>query len=215
MTVDYQIIEFRDAAKVRNVGLFSSSPLTLDVQGQEFREVTDVRINSVRSPEFIVLSPSRLLAQVPNSQLNGPIDSVAVFVASGRLASRAKITFEALVTAGKRAEGVVKLVQTYLKLLLTTPGRDIFMPNVGGGLLRAVGVAGRPADLKALGRIAVSNTQTQMIALQAQDSFLAQNERLQSATLLSVDFEPRTSTLALRIRLLALDGSTVDAGFTL
>ena len=115
-------------------------------------------------------------------------------------------------TTGKRASGVVKLAQTFLKLLFTTPGRDIFNPTLGGGLLRVLGTADNPAALKATGKLAVSAVQSQMIRIQAGDSRLDRNERLRSASLLESRFDPKTGTLSIRIRLTAVDGSTIDTG---
>lgn len=143
MSVDYQVLEYRDSAPVREVGIYSKAPLTLDVRGDAFRDVSAVLVNGVRSPEFIVLSPSRLLAQVPTSQVSSKIGSVAVLVAQGRVLPRSVISFQAVVTAGKRTVGFTHLVQSYLKLLLTSPGSDIFSPSSGGGLLSLVGSVGK------------------------------------------------------------------------
>lgn len=215
MTVDYQVVEFQSSSPVREVGLFSDAPLTLDVAGDNFRNIAEVRINGVRSQEFIVLSPRRLLAEVPRSQRGAAITSVAVIAADQTATRKSIITFVAAPSRGQRAEGRVRLVQTFLKLLFTTPGRDVYSPNLGGSLLSIVGKASSPTAYKAAGTLAVTTTQSQLIQIQAQDSRLADDERLKSASLLSSDFDPQTATLSLRIRLTSVDGSTTDASVIL
>lgn len=212
MTIDYQVLEFRSTTPVREVGFFSTSPLTLDVKGFNFRNVAEVRVNGVRSPEFIVVSPTRVLAEVPRSQRSASIDSVVVVVADDVNAPKAIVSFLAVVPRGQTAFGSTRMVQSFLKLLFTTPGRDIFLPGLGGGLLALVGSTNTPANLKAAAKIAISTTQVQLVRVQAQDKRLATNERLKSATLLSAEFDPKNGTLAIRIRLKSVSGSTVDSG---
>ena len=91
----------------------------------------------------------------------------------------------------------------------------MYSPNLGGSLLSVIGKANSPAAYKTAGTLAVTTTQVQMIQIQAQDSRLANDERLKSASLLSSDFDPQSATLALRIRLSAVDGSTTSASIIL
>lgn len=215
MTVDYQVLEFKSATPIQEVGIFDRAPLTLDIRGANFKEVMEVRINGIRSPEFIVLTQRRILAQVPRSQRSAAVGSVTVISAKERLSQKAVISFTAAVSSGAVAEGPVRLVQNFLKLLFTTPGSDIFAPNQGGGLLKLIGSIGEAATLKARSTLSVGNTQTQMIRIQAQDPRLASSEKLKSARLLLAEFEPQAATLSLRIRLTAVDGSTADANVVL
>lgn len=215
MTVDYRVIEFKSSTPVREVGLFLRDPLTLDIRGEDFRNVAEVRINGIRSPEYVVVSPRRILAQVPRSQRSSPTGSVLVVTAEENLTSRALIEFMAVVPAGKVATGRVKLVQTFLRMLFTTPGSDIYAPKNGGGLMRVLGRADTPASLKASATLAVNRTQSQLVQIQAKEPRLDPSERLKSATLLSADFEPQTGTLSIRLRLTSVDGQTSDAGFLL
>jgi phage baseplate assembly protein W len=166
----------------------------------------------VRSPEFIVLSPRRILAQVPRNQRSASIESVVVITADDVRAPKAIVSFLAIAPRAQVAEGLSRLVQSYLKILFTTPGRDIFLPGLGGGLLSLVGEANTPANLKAASKIAISNTQSQLVRIQSQDPRLTNEERLKSATLLSSEFDPRNGTLSLRVRLKSVAGNAADAG---
>ena len=214
MTVDYRVTSYKSLSPVSKIGLYSSSPKTLDIRGQNFRDIVTVYINSVPSPEFIVLSSSRILAQVPNSQLKAAIRSVRVFTADGdKLAETSVINLES-VHNGSPAEGRVRLVQSFLKRLLTTPGSDIFQPESGAGVLQMVGSIGRPELLKAAAATAVNSAQDQEIQAQSRSAQLLPSERLKSVTLLSAEFVPFSSTLSLRIRLTSVDGLSADAAFS-
>lgn len=212
MSTDYQVMEFKQSARVTEVGFFSVSPLTLDITGVNFRDVVEIRINGIKSPEWMVLTKTRAIAQVPRSQLAAEVGSVAVITSAGISSNKATVTFQAVTSIGKRATGTVKMAQMFLKILFTTPGRDIFDPETGGALLAVIGTAQDPGALKAAGKLAVSTTQTQMVRIQSGNPRLDANERLRSATLLEARFDPKTGTLSLRIRLTAVDGSTIDAG---
>jgi len=215
MSVDYQVLEYRDSAPIREVGIFTTSPFTLDIKGSGFTDVAVVTINGVRSPEFIVLSGSRILAQVPRSQVSSAIEGVVVFVATGRLQAKSVIDLQAVVTAGKRASGFTHLVQSFLKTLLTTPGSDIFSPSSGGGLLPLVGSIGTSGDILARSKNAVAAAASQLITKQTMNTRLNNSEKLQAAELLSATFSSTTGTVDLRIKLTALDGSTSSASLSL
>jgi len=211
MAVDYRVVEFRSTTPVSKAGVYSSSPYTLDIQGQNFRDVASVQINQVPSPEFIVLSKTRLLAQVPTRVLGSEIRSITVYRADGDEAYADSVILFKAGHGGMAAEGRVRMVQSYLKRLFTTRGSDIFRPQDGGDLLVLLGSTQRPGLLKAAAATSVNEAATQEIRAQAQKTRLSTSERMRSVSLLSADFRPRTGTLALRIRLTAADGTTTDA----
>lgn len=216
MSIDYQFVAYQDVGQVRKIDLFNSDVHTLDITGKGFNDVSAVRINGVNSPEFIVLSPTRVLAQIPNSQRSAALDSVVVLTSRVGTTPTTMLSFEAC-TAGRMATGLVRLVQVFVKLLLTTPGSDLYRRNIGGGLYRLVGsvTSKDGASVRAKASIAVTNTSNQLTAIQTGDVRLSAEERLQSATLLSLSFDPDSSTLALRIRLQSMAGSTADANLSL
>lgn len=217
MSQDLQFIGYEGSAKLRSVDLVSSSSVpVLDLRGENFVDVARVKINGAPSPEFIVLSKTRLLAQVPAAQVGGPVREVVVLTTRAELTASAAISLDIGVGA-KLAEGKVRLVQRFLKVLLQTPGSDIFRPSVGGGLQRLLGATTPTggAALKATASRAVTSTQVQLVADQAGRPELEDAERLGAATLLGIDFDPATTMFSLRVRLKSLDGETADAGISL
>ena len=211
---DYQVIVYRDSSPISSVGLLDQAPIpTLDVRGNGFSEATVVQVNSKASPEFIVLSPSRLLAQVPTSEIGKRLSSLVVLSATSQQTRNSSIEFTA--SAGRFvAEGRVKLVQTFLKILLTTPGTDIFYPWLGGGLQSIIGVASTETSVRARASRSIRETMTQMTRIQA-TSTAPKAEKLASARLQTLTYSQANAELALKVSLTSQEGRTAEAGLSL
>lgn len=207
MAADYQVIAFHDAAPLQQVGIYSSQPLTLDIRGRSFRGVSKVLINGVESPEFIVVSTTRILAQVPDAEQDARLRAVRVLLSRTGLTKTSVIDLEAVVP-GARAEGFNKLLQSFLRLLFTNPGEDLANPWAGGGMYRLVGAAGTPGELRGLAATAIQTTEQHLIRLQTRNPVLTDAERLRSATLLQAEYDQSSTSLSIRLTLKAMDGTT-------
>lgn len=207
MSADYQVLSFQDIAPVRRVGIYGTSPFSLDIQGTSFVGVDTVLVNGVASPEFLVATPRQIIAQVPDSELSAEIRTVKVLLSKKGLTDTTAIVARAVVS-GERAEGFVRLLQTFLRLLLTSPGEDFQNPALGGGLFLLVGTSGEAGDLRARAAQAIRTTESQLISLQAKNPSLASSERLRSAALVQASFDGVSTSISLRIRLTAIDGTT-------
>jgi hypothetical protein len=213
MSKDFQVLAFRDAANLTRIGLLTEPAMALDIYGKDFRDVSKVIINGVPALEYIVYSLEHLVATVPRSQIGAEFLSVTVLSAREINTPISVISFEAAI-GNRAAEGRVRLVQNFLSTLLTTPGSNIFQRSLGGNLRKLVASTGNTGSLRAGAAQAIEATRNQLIQAQARDTRLALNERLQAASLLSVDFSPQTATLDIRLRLTAADGSTMDPAVT-
>lgn len=206
-TTDYQVLAFRDAAPVRQVGIYASSPLTLDIRGRSFVGVARVLVNDVECPEFIVVSPTQVLAQVPTSELNSRLRAVQVLLARTGLTQTSVVDLDA-VMPGARATGFTKLLQSFLRLLFTNPGEDLANPWAGGGMQRLLGSAGTPAELRGVAASAVQTAEQHLIRLQTRNAVLTDSERLQSASLLQAEYDQASTAVRVRLKLTAMDGTT-------
>lgn len=205
-----QFVEYRGAANVQQVGWLSgTNDLGVDIRGNGFVDVVEVRINGVPCPDFLEMSPSHLLASVPASQIGLGVTSVAVFTAGTGAAAAAVIQFRLVSRA--QAAGVTALVQRFLYVLLTTPGSDIFSPDVGAGLQRLLAMSMGPTT-RALVARAVSDAETQLIRAQAREP-VPDNERLAAARLVDLRYDRNSATTSLRVELTAVSGQKVSAGF--
>jgi len=186
---------------------------TLELTGREFGAAVEVRINGVASPEFVVLSPSRIYAQVPTSQISRQLQELAVLTSSTGKQPSAVVEFRA--SAGRFvAEGQVKLVQTFLKILLTSPGTDIYYPWLGGGLQRLIGTYSTEPTIRAAAERTVSQTEQQMTRIQATSS-APDTEKLATARIQSLTFSPSSASLTMAVRLVSLSGQASNAGLAL
>ena len=218
MTIDFQVIFPSDIIPLTGVVVIPGLvPRTLDVQGQDFRDIDEVRVNDVVSPSFVVLSQFRLLVQVPPSIVNDTISSVGVISNRLTFTDRSLIRFK-LGTRTTKATGMLRLMQSFLKVLFTTPGRDIFSQKIGGGGLSVLGGnfsrqagSGIVADFV----ISVNTTTKQLIALQSRDSTIPREERLLSGNVLSANFNQNESALIVGIELLNQTGQRALSQLTL
>lgn len=215
--IDLQVIEIRDLLKVLGVRpVPMSDPPALDIRGIDFQHADEVLINDVKSPSVVIASNNQLLAQIPENEEISIIRSI--IIVSNRLTrtDRSKINFR-LSDSPKMVDGMERLIQTFLKILLQTPGSDIFVPDAGGGLLRALGKQiGKPssATIASDVHLGVTRTRQQLMQLQAKESALALTERLLYARVQRAVFTPTELALNAKIQIANQAGqaSTVGMG---
>ena len=77
--LDVKILLIKDILPVYKVEMAQGiQPQTLSVVGESLSQATQVLINDQPAPEFMVLSPSHLLAQIPTTLRQSPITKIAV-----------------------------------------------------------------------------------------------------------------------------------------
>ena len=215
---DYPLLAINQVAHVDNIDFFgggSGGILSMDIRGRDFTGLSAVLINGHRSPTFVVLSDTRLLADVPRSQLGGPIRSITVLKSNASTSSQGSIiSFEAVGSATVVPSSTF-LVQKVLKYLFTTPGSDIFSPTYGSGLLSLLGSSGTASSsLASLARLRVQEALSQIIQDQA-DSSAPLTEKVQSIEVLSASFSETDTSLDIRLAVISMAGQRVVAGLTI
>lgn len=214
MAVDMQVCfpqELIELTSVRTVpGL---TPRTLDCAGHDFTSVDEVLINGIPSPDVVVVSRERLLAQVPDSLVNSVISTLSVVSTRLAVTERSILRFR-LGRSPQKVSGLLRLVQVFLKMLLTTPGTDIFAPRIGGNALKNIGVTfGKDEGSTIVSDfiVAVSQTQRQLVAIQARDPSLPPNERLLSSRVRHASFDRAESALVVSVELTSQTGRSALA----
>jgi hypothetical protein len=218
MSTDLQCVFPQEMVRLSQVSLVPGLvPRTLDIIGTDFRSVNQVLINGIQSPSFVILGTQRLLAQVPFQVTNNLVTSVSVLSNVLTLTSKTLITFQ-LGTRTQKINGLLRLCQLFLKILFTTPGRDIFSPNLGGAGLKNIGRSfsksegsGVVSDLY----IAVTTTVNQITALQSRNPKLPREEKLLSATVTSAQFNVQEAALIASVELLSQTGQYALANLML
>ncbi len=214
MSVDFQVVFPQQAIQLNSVRVVpGASPATIDVIGQDFRSVDEVTINGLVSPQVVVLSKTRLLAAVPQGLAVTALSSVSVTSRDLTISPKSLIKFQVGPTPSK-VSGILRLVQVFLKLLLTTPGRDIFAPRIGGNALKDLGQTfGEDQGGLIVGDmiIAVSTTQRQLLSIQARDPTIPRDERLLSAVVSNADYNVAESALIVGVTLTSQAGRSATA----
>ncbi len=174
-----RVLELSSIAEIPGV-----SPRAVELRGNRLDVASAVEINGMGAPAFMALGPGRLLAQVPTGLL-GRITEVAVFSDYLDPGGRS-LAFYDLGSHPFLVDGKYRVLQNYVKLLMTTPGTDIFSPGSGGGfqqlIVRNVSPGSEPAIA---GEIESRNLSVarQIIQAQALDPTIPAGERLLSSTI--------------------------------
>jgi len=217
MATDFQVVYPSSVVTLSSVRVLPGvTPMSIDVIGQDFRNVDEVIINGMAALSVIILSPNRLVAQVPA----GIIDQVtSVVVTSSQLTftNKSLLRFR-LGRATTKVNGMLRLVQLFVKVLFTTQGSDIWTQQLGGNGLRDVGRSfGRDggSGIVADFHIAVQQAQQQIIAIQTKDPGIPREERLLKAHIATVRYIREEAALVAAVELTNQTGRPVLASMML
>lgn len=216
--IDLQILTIRDILQVTKVDFAAKViPPSIIIQGDRLDQASSVFINDIESPEFAVLAPNRIVAQIPTGELSSILRKVAVIATVPAMNRRSLLLFE-VTSSIRKISGIEKLVQAYCKQLVQTPGTDRFRPTEGGGLLKLIGrnvSKGDSKNLQASVIGAINRSRDQLISRQNIDRRIPADERLLTVTADAVGFDPLTTTLTASISLSAVSGKQAIANLTL
>ena len=214
MSVDVQVVFPQVMVPLNSVRFLPGVlPASVAITGEDFSSVAQVLLNDIESPDVVILSKTQLLAQVPAQLMNVNLTSASVISQALTMSARSRISFQ-LGTTPSKVSGILRLVQIFLKVLLTTPGRDIFAPRVGGNALKDVGLSfssDNGGNVVADIYIAVDTTQKQITAIQARDPSIPRNERLLAAVVTAAAFNRNEGALIVTVQLTSQAGQAATA----
>lgn len=214
MAIDFQVVFPQEVVNLSNVRAASGLAVrTLDILGDDFTSVDQVLINKVASPSVVILSKTRLLAQVPSQILLQPISSVQVIANRLILTSKSYITFQ-IGRQPSKVRGILRLVQLFLKIMFTTPGSDIYAPNTGAAALKNIGKTFGESQTGSIVSdfvVSVATAQKQIIAVQSRDSSIPRDERLLSAIVTQASYSQQAQGLVVSVELTSQAGRAAVA----
>jgi hypothetical protein len=214
MAIDFQVVFPQQVIELSSVQImFGVTPLTLDVYGEDFRNVDEVRVNDIIAPDVVILSRKRMLVRVPELLRNSQVTSVTVTNSSLTMGPKSLIKFRLGRTTGK-VSGILRLVQAFLKVLFTTPGFDLFAPRIGAAALKNIGVTFGSNEGQAIVSdfvIAVATASRQMVAIQSGDPAIPLDERLLSANVTAANYNRQESALIVSVELTSQTGRSALA----
>jgi len=207
--MDLQCFYFSDVLGITGVeDVPDISPRSLNIFGTDFRSATRVLLDDQDSPSWIMAGKTQIIAQVPDTLVDALITSVQVLSSDFTATVRSKLIFE-LGNDPRKITGLKAMMQTFLKILFTTPGTDAFAKKIGGGALQGLGKnfsAGSSQNLVSDFSISVRRAETQMIALQSRQLRLPDDEKLAAANVLGVTMDVANTSLLARVELIAQSG---------
>jgi len=210
VAIDLQTVHPQNTIPVSKTSMIVLGGLrALDVIGDDFRSIDEVFINDIPSPDIVVVSPTRLIAQLPESLQAVPdVQSVMVVSRSLTLTASSLLRFRIGETPGM-VRGIMRLLQLFVKVLLSNPESDIFNKSMGGGLLKGIGSTFGSEEgegIRASATIAIDRTSRQIIAIQSRDGTLPRDERLLNAKLVGATFSRASSSMFLSIEVVSQTG---------
>jgi hypothetical protein len=207
--IDLQVVFPQEAIDLTRVRLLPGSIRSVDVMGTDFSSVDDVLINDIRSPDVVVVSRNRLVAQVPDEIPGDRVLSVTVLSKRLTVTPRSLLRFRISRVPGK-VSGLQRLIQLFLKVLFTTPGSDIFHKRLGAGALGSVGTYHNKEVVNNF-IVAVDQAARQVVALQGRRADIPRDERLLNAKVIRTGFNPETASLDVTVEIMSQAGSTALA----
>lgn len=200
--IDIQVVRLSEVLPVTGIAAVPGvSPRSVRITGRGFRNIESVYLNDSPAPEFVIMSESEILAQVPVDQRREAIRSAYVLSTSLSYTERSLIEW----TVGTRPQtvsGTLLLVQTFARILLRTPGTNAFRRTLGGGLQQSIGrlISANARDkVGAELAVAVARTKQQIIAAQTPNRRLAPEERLLSAQVIGLSVQPRQGSIYMTV----------------
>jgi len=214
MSLDFQVVYPQESIQLSRVTpVQSSSSRILDVIGANFESVEEVLINQVPSDDVIVISKTRLLAQIPDHISTDHVITISVLSRRLVVTPKSFLRFKIGRTPGT-VRGILKLVQTFLRILFTVPGKDVFAPRLGGAALKNLGStfgADEGDDIVSSFIISVDTTQRQLVAIQSRNSRLPRDERLLSAKVIRAGFNKAEGALVVAVEINSQAGRSAVA----
>lgn len=200
------VIRLLDVLSVRRISEARGiHPRSIIVDGEDFSSVEAVLINGSRAPEIASVSNTRLLAQVPEDQVQSVITDVAVLSAALTLTERSVVEFT-LGTRVRTISGVQRMMQVFIRHLLRTPGTNIFHPRSGGGLRKRIGGIFNDSAV-ADATMAVAAARQYIISAQTADRTIPPSERLLSAEIMGLRPDLDSGTLYMTVVLTSHAGA--------
>lgn len=216
MARDIQIIRLLDVLDVTSVSILQGVvPRSVNILGRDFRNVEQVLLNGFDSTEFVVMGTTRLIAQVPDEIATEAIRDVFVLSNTLTFTDRSLVEFT-FGTRPRAVSGVLRLMQTFIRMLFRTPGSNVFRRHLGGGLRKHIGSTigqgqGNRSRVAGEVSIAITRTRQQIINVQAPDRSIPPSERLAGAELTALTVDPPNGQLSLTVQLTSYSGQRAAA----
>lgn len=205
---DIRIAVIKDVLPYYSAEKILDDPPTLEIRGKNFLRATAVYMNEVEAPEMVIFSDSHLWAQIPRSKVSEVITTLMVVSETLSAGKQSLVHFE--LTDFRTISGVQKLAQYFIKLLLQSPGSDIFAKDIGGGLLQMIGQSDILANGKSVKTSildAINRVKAYIISNQGSNTNIPLDERMLDVTVNGISFDETKTEVTVNLTLTSMAGS--------
>lgn len=203
--IDFNCIAYQYLIPVLDIGVHSGN--TIYITASDITPTKAVFINKTSTTDFVVVSRTKLLVDIPAAELNVPISSVTLSGSSGEVGL---LSFD--IKSQKAGSDSKYVVQRFLRTLLMDPGSDIFSPEDGTGLLSKLG----NVDFEDIEVLITSSIQDAAdLVRRNQKVELPDSKTLNMVKVLNVSYSINTLTASVSLQFVFADGSTVDTDFNI
>jgi hypothetical protein len=194
--MDIRVIQLTDILPISKIEKTALQTPSLKLTGEGFLTAINVIINNIKSPDFAILSDTVIVCEIP--RLNDRVSNVVV---QGRNALNTKrdavINIGLTDTIGITA-GLSKLVQSFVKILLTRKGSSIFDPEMGSKFRDLLGMNINDNEvLEPL--ITQTVTDVEQYILDTQSSSLPLDERLLKVQITNIAYNLKEQSVSVSV----------------
>lgn len=195
---DLRVVLSKAALRITSVApVRGFLPPAIIILGEKFNTANEVVYNGIEVKEFLIASPHRIVARIPDSQIGKALTDLRVLAPVQVSKTDAIVTF-GLSKPIRAVDGMDRLIQEFLLIFYSSPGSDLFDQTAGGGGKKIIGRNGYAADghgAVAELSLAVDRSKQELMRKQSKNSKIPPSERLLSASLSDVKFDTLTTTL--------------------
>lgn len=203
--IDIKVAKLKNSLTISGVQKVSTSPVIIQITGSNLENATEVLVNDLSLSQWVATANDTILAYLPPSLASVTISSVSVLTENIVPGVPNLVHYE-VGNKIESTEGIQKLLQNFVKVLLQTPGSNVFQ-SVGGGMLKITGQSlMNGGDRTARGEIvdAINRTKSYLFSLHSKNSTMPLSEKLLDVQILSIDTGENVKT-DLIINLLVLN----------
>ena len=206
--MDIRVIKLTDILTVHSKEYTKLSTPSISIVGPDLSTADSVKINGMVSPSFVVMNKSKIIAQVPESEVGKQIDVVVYSYDSGNTRRNSAINIGFGNVVGK-TQGQSYLVQKFIKVLMTKKGSNVFNPAEGTEFYQLEGsnVTNNESVISALVNNAVSDAEN--FILDNQTNIQNTSAKLSSAEVKRVRWLKDQQTISVSIAITSENGDTV------
>lgn len=201
--MDFNTITYNRYIPITNMGIHSTG--TLFLEGKDVTSTNTVFINGVSTKDFVILSKTKLLVDIPNSELNSPINNVSLAGSSGDVGF---LTFN--LNSKDSFSSSKYVIQRFFRYLFTDPGSNVFDQEEGVGLVSNMGTISFD-DVEVY--IASAIKQAEEYVLQTQRPELSDDKTLRMVNIMNISYSISTLTASVALQFELADGSAAITDF--